>query len=136
MSNTQMHKGAINIVLLHIYIQIEMNTMNLKPQTQSDYSPRIINPLDPEEFKRQGYMMIDFLADYYGNVGNYPVLSQVEPGYLKKRLPSSAPLGPEPIESILEDVQEHIIPGITHWMSPNYHAYFPSSGSIAGVAEI
>ena len=77
-------------------------------------------------------MMIDFLADYYSKVGNYPVLSQVEPGYLRKHLPDSAPLGPEPIESILEDVQEHIIPGITHWMSPNYYAYFPSSGSIAG----
>ncbi|KAE9595772.1 hypothetical protein Lal_00030764 [Lupinus albus] len=108
-----------------------MNTLNLNPQTQSD-PPRIKNPLDPEEFKRQGYMMIDFLADYYSDVDKYPVLSQVEPGYLKKLLPSTAPLGPEPIESILEDVKEHIIPGITHWMSPNFYGYFPSSSSIAG----
>ncbi|KAK7275316.1 hypothetical protein RIF29_16429 [Crotalaria pallida] len=114
-----------------------MNSLNLNPQIQSDDSTKIISPLDPEEFKRQGYMMIDFLADYYANVGNYPVLSHVEPGYLKQRLPSSAPLGPEPIESILEDVKEHIIPGITHWMSPNYYGYFPSSSSIAGfIGEI
>ncbi|KAJ1429532.1 Pyridoxal-phosphate binding site [Sesbania bispinosa] len=103
--------------------------LNLNNQNDST---SIMKPLDPEEFKRQGYMMIDFLADYYRNVGNYPVLSNVEPGYLRKRLPSSAPSCPESIESILDDVQQHIIPGITHWMSPNYYAYFPSSGSIAG----
>ncbi|TKY64036.1 Tyrosine/DOPA decarboxylase 2 [Spatholobus suberectus] len=108
---------------------MEMNTMNPNPQRDA---PRIIKPLDPEEFKRQGYMMIDFLADYIGNVGNYPVLSKAEPGYLRKRLPASAPCGPDPIESILKDVQEHIIPGLTHWLSPNYYGYFPSSGSIAG----
>ncbi|KAK7292796.1 hypothetical protein RJT34_15650 [Clitoria ternatea] len=108
-----------------------MNTMNLNSQSDSA-SPGIIKPLDPEEFKRQGYMMIDFVADYIRNIGNYPVLSEVEPGYLREKLPASAPSGPESIESILKDVQEHIIPGITHWQSPNYYGYFPSSGSIAG----
>ncbi|GAU29952.1 hypothetical protein TSUD_360670 [Trifolium subterraneum] len=91
-----------------------------------------MNPLDLEEFKRQGYMMIDFLTDYYKNIENYPVLSTVEPGYLTKRLPSSAPFQPESIESILEDVQQHIIPGLTHWMNPNFYAYFPCTGSTAG----
>ncbi|KAI3866227.1 hypothetical protein MKW92_027122 [Papaver armeniacum] len=90
------------------------------------------NPLDPDEFRRQGHMIIDFLADYYKNVEKYPVRSQVEPGYLKKRLPESAPYNPESIETILEDVTNDIIPGLTHWQSPNYFAYFPSSGSIAG----
>ncbi|KAI4356232.1 hypothetical protein L6164_000269 [Bauhinia variegata] len=101
--------------------------------TSQIYSPTIGNPLDPEEFKRQGYMMIDFLADYYRNVANYPVLSQVEPNYLRKALPQSAPFDPESIEAILQDVQQHIIPGITHWLSPNYFAYFPSSASTAGI---
>ncbi|XP_010245171.1 PREDICTED: tyrosine/DOPA decarboxylase 2-like [Nelumbo nucifera] len=91
-----------------------------------------LNPLDPEEFRRQGHMIIDFLADYYRDIEKYPVRSQVEPGYLRKRLPESAPYNPEPIETILQDVQKEIIPGITHWQSPNYFAYFPSSGSIAG----
>lgn len=107
-----------------------MNTSSSNP-LQSD-PQKTMNPLDLEEFKRQGYIMIDFLTDYYKNIENYPVLSKVEPGYLAKILPSSAPFQPESIESILEDVQQHIIPGITHWMSPNYYAYFPSSGSIAG----
>nr|POE73717.1 tyrosine/dopa decarboxylase 3 [Quercus suber] len=66
------------------------------------------NPLDPEEFRRQGHMIIDFLADYYRDVEKYPVLSQVEPGYLRKCLPESTPNKPEPIETILQDVQEHI----------------------------
>ena len=63
-----------------------------------------INPLDPEEFKRQGHMIIDFLADYYRDVEKYPVLSQVEPGYLWKCLPEFTPHNPEPIETILQDV--------------------------------
>ncbi|XP_041028900.1 tyrosine decarboxylase-like [Juglans microcarpa x Juglans regia] len=90
------------------------------------------NPLDPEEFRRQGHMIIDFLADYYLNIEKYPVLSQVEPGYLRKLLPESTPYNPESIETILQDVQDHILPGVTHWQSPSYFAYFPSSGSIAG----
>ncbi|KAF6166145.1 hypothetical protein GIB67_023855 [Kingdonia uniflora] len=91
-----------------------------------------LNPLDPEEFRRQGHMIIDFLADYYRDIEKFPVRSQVQPGYLRKRLPKSAPYNPESIETILQDVQNEIVPGITHWQSPNYFAYFPSSGSIAG----
>lgn len=90
------------------------------------------NPLDPEEFRRQGHMVIDFLADYYANVEKYPVQSLVEPGYLRKRLPESTPYNPEPIETILQDVQEHIIPGITHWQSPNFFAYYQCTSSTAG----
>uniref|UniRef100_A0A5B7CEI4 Putative tyrosine/DOPA decarboxylase 2-like n=1 Tax=Davidia involucrata TaxID=16924 RepID=A0A5B7CEI4_DAVIN len=91
-----------------------------------------MNPLDPEEFRRQGYMVIDFLADYYKNIEKYPVLSQVKPGYLRNLLPESAPNNPEPIETILQDVQNYIIPGITHWQSPNFFAYFQSNASNAG----
>ncbi|KAH6825656.1 Pyridoxal phosphate transferases superfamily protein [Perilla frutescens var. hirtella] len=102
---------------------------NEKPDTGTAGT---MKPLDPEEFRRQGHLVIDFLADYYKNVEKYPVRSQVEPGYLKKRLPDSAPYDAEPIEEILRDVQNDIVPGLTHWQSPNYYAYFPSSGSIAG----
>ncbi|KAM5587567.1 phenylacetaldehyde synthase-like [Rosa sericea] len=99
---------------------------------ENNCDPPMANPLDPEEFRRQGHIIIDFIADYYKNIEKYPVLSQVQPGYLKKRLPESAPYNPEPIETILQDVQDHIVPGITHWQSPSYFGYFPSSGSIAG----
>ncbi|KAF3450355.1 hypothetical protein FNV43_RR06435 [Rhamnella rubrinervis] len=60
------------------------------------------------------------------------MVSQVQPGYLKPLLPKSAAYYPEPIETILKDVQHHIVPGLTHWQNPNYFAYFSSSGSIAG----
>ncbi|XP_015068377.1 tyrosine decarboxylase 1-like [Solanum pennellii] len=89
--------------------------------------------LDPEEFRRQGHMMVDFLADYFHNIQNYPVRSQVEPGYLKKILPDSAPYQPESIEEILEDVKRNIFPGLTHWQSPNFFAYFPCISSSAGI---
>lgn len=88
--------------------------------------------LDPEEFRKQGYMIIDFLADYYRDIEKYPVRSQVEPGYLRKCLPDAAPYNPEPMDNIMQDIKTHIVPGITHWMSPNYFAYFPSSSSTAG----
>ncbi|CAN6553410.1 unnamed protein product [Malus baccata var. baccata] len=101
--------------------------------SQENNSPNVsTNPLDPEEFRRQGHLVIDFIADYYKSIEKHPVLSQVQPGYLKKRLPDTAPYNPEPLETILQDVHDHIVPGITHWQSPNYFAYFPSSGSVAG----
>lgn len=92
----------------------------------------MLNPLDLEEFKRQGHMTLHFLADYYKNIENYPVRSQVEPGYLFSRLPDSAPLHPEHVKTIIKDVEYHIIPGITHWQNPNYFAYFPATASIVG----
>ncbi|CAN1149830.1 Tyrosine decarboxylase [Linum perenne] len=77
-------------------------------------------------------MMVDFIADYYKNIEQYPVLSQVEPGYLRRLLPESAPYTGEPIDDIISDIQKHIIPGITHWQHPNHFAYFPCTSSTAG----
>lgn len=91
-----------------------------------------IKALEPEEFRRQAHLVIDFLVDYYKNIENYPVRSQVGPGYLKKMIPQSAPYDPEPIEDILRDVQRDIIPGLTHWQSPNFYGYFPCNVSIPG----
>lgn len=78
-------------------------------------------------------MVVDFLADYYKNIEDHPVRSSVEPGYLSKWLPKSAPFNPEPIEVILHDVQKHVVPGLTHWQSPNFFAYYQSNASIAGI---
>ncbi|KAI3712305.1 hypothetical protein L1987_70856 [Smallanthus sonchifolius] len=95
----------------------------------SSHNVEATNPLDPEEFRRQAHLVVDFIADYYSNIEKYPVCSQVEPGYLIKTMPKSAPLQPEPIETILQDVQKHIIPGITHWQRPGFFGYFQSNGS-------
>ncbi|KAI3499821.1 hypothetical protein L1887_35633 [Cichorium endivia] len=95
-----------------------------------------MKPLDPVEFRRQGHMVIDFLADYYQNIEKYPVLSQVKPGYLLESLPDCAPTYPESVEAILKDVQKDIIPGITHWQSPNFFAYFACSPTSSFLGEM
>ncbi|KAJ4830479.1 Tyrosine decarboxylase 2 [Turnera subulata] len=90
------------------------------------------SPLVPGDFSQESKKVIDFIADYYSNIENYPVLSQVKPGYLKSQLPDSAPNSPEPLEDILKDIDASIIPGLTHWQSPNFYAYFQVNASTAG----
>nr|BAF64843.1 aromatic L-amino acid decarboxylase [Rosa x damascena]BAL72830.1 aromatic L-amino acid decarboxylase [Rosa hybrid cultivar] len=109
-----------------------MGSFPFHQDLQEIASSQLTKALDPEEFRKQGHMVIDFIADYYQNIEKYPVLSRVEPGYLKKCLPESAPYDPEPISTILKDVQDHIVPGLTHWQSPNFFAYFSSTASTAG----
>ncbi|CDP05531.1 unnamed protein product [Coffea canephora] len=108
-----------------------MGSFNIHPDFQNEFS-YATSPLDPEEFRRQGHMVIGYLADYYQNIEKYPVRSQVEPNYLRSHLPDSAPCNPEPIENILRDLQKHIIPGLTHWQSPSHFALFPCATSTAG----
>lgn len=85
--------------------------------------------MSSEEFRKQGKEMIDWIADYYENVEKYPVLSQVKPGDIANQLPPSAPVESEPMSRIMEDVNSIIMPGITHWQSPNFFAYFPANSS-------
>jgi tyrosine decarboxylase len=90
------------------------------------------HPLDPAAFSDESRCVIDFIADYYRTVENHPVQSQVIPGYLSKLVPKQAPLFSEPIETILEDIRHDILPGLTHWQSPNFFAYFQMNVSTAG----
>ncbi|CDY35207.1 BnaA01g08240D [Brassica napus] len=95
-----------------------------------------MKPMDSEMLREQGHIMVDFIADYYKNLEDspqdFPVLSQVQPGYLRDILPDSAPDHPEPLKELLHDVSKKIIPGLTHWQSPSYFAYYASSTSVAG----
>ncbi|KAK6780454.1 hypothetical protein RDI58_022638 [Solanum bulbocastanum] len=91
-----------------------------------------LKPMDAEQLREYGHKMVDFIADYYKNIENFPVLSQVQPGYLRKLLPETAPAHSETLQDVLEDVQTKILPGVTHWQSPDYFAYFPSNSSVAG----
>ncbi|RVW60430.1 Tyrosine/DOPA decarboxylase 2 [Vitis vinifera] len=90
------------------------------------------SPLDPQSFSEESKMVVDFIADYYKNVEKYPVQSQVDPGYLMHHCPDTAPYCPEPLETILKDVSDSIIPGLTHWQSPNFFGYFQANASTAG----
>lgn len=82
-----------------------------------------------EEFRQCGRDVIDWIADYYERIETFSVLSQVQPGQIRASLPSTPPLQGEAFETILDDVDKQIIPGITHWQSPNFFAFFPANTS-------
>ena len=85
------------------------------------------------EFRRFGYQIVDQIADYFENIEQYPVLSQVEPDWLKGNLPASAPETGEDFADILGDVDRFIMPAVTHWNHPNFHGLFSTSTSSVGV---
>lgn len=85
--------------------------------------------MSPDEFRQQGYAMVDWIADYWTKVETLPVLSQVEPNDLFNALPAAAPEVSEGFSDIMQDVENLIMPGITHWQSPNFFAYFPTGAS-------
>ena len=85
--------------------------------------------MTPDEFRRCGHALIDRIARYMEEIERYPVLSRAEPGSVRKRLPRTAPEHGEPFADVLRDIDEVIMPGITHWQSPNFFAYFPANAS-------
>ncbi|WP_313328552.1 DOPA decarboxylase [Pseudomonas qingdaonensis] len=89
--------------------------------------------MSPEEFRQQGHQLIDRIADYRANVASLPVMAQVEPGYLKHALPQAAPQQGEPFEQILADVDQLVMPGLSHWQHPDFFGYFPSNGTLSSV---
>lgn len=86
-----------------------------------------------DEFRKYGYQLIDWIADYLEKVENYPVKSEARPGDIKSALPLSPPLQPESMDRILEDFEKIIIPGLTHWQHPGWFAYFPSNNSPSSI---
>ena len=80
------------------------------------------------EFRKQGYKVIDWLVDYYENIENFPVLSQVSPGEIRSNLPDSPPAKGRDYDEILSDM-DTMMPGMTHWQHPNFHAFFPAGSS-------
>ena len=85
--------------------------------------------MTPEEFRRQGHAMVDWIADYQRRVESLPVMSPVQSGDIRAALPSHAPEHGEPFAAVLRDVNRIILPGITHWQSPNFFGFFPSNTS-------
>ncbi|KAJ8912635.1 hypothetical protein NQ315_015147 [Exocentrus adspersus] len=77
--------------------------------------------------------MVDYICQYMTNLENQRVTPDVEPGYLRKLIPSEAPVEPENWEDIMNDVDNKIMPGVTHWQHPRFHAYFPSGNSYPSI---
>jgi aromatic-L-amino-acid decarboxylase len=85
--------------------------------------------MTPEEFRQAGRQVIDWIADYYERVGEFPVMSQVETGEVRAKLPPHPPLDRESFDTVMKDVEEIVLPGISHWQSPNFYGFFPANAS-------
>lgn len=89
--------------------------------------------MDPEEFRRRGHQLIDWIADYRASVPGRPVMAQTAPGDVRAALPQAPPQSPEPFDAILADLDRVIMPGLSHWQHPSFFGYFPSNGTLASV---
>jgi aromatic-L-amino-acid decarboxylase len=79
--------------------------------------------------REDGPAALEWAARYLERVEDLPVLAQVEPGDIRRRLPTTAPDDPEPFSAVLRDLDEVLLPGVTHWQHPRYFAYFATSSS-------
>jgi len=95
--------------------------------------PFATGDMDPEAFRIYGHQVVDWIADYLMHVGEYPVLAQTIPGDIRHALPDKPPVEPESMETILADFEQVLLPGITHWNSPGFLAYFGITGSGPGI---
>jgi len=89
--------------------------------------------MNPEEFRRFGHQVVDWIADYRAGAAKHPVMSHVEPGAIRAQLPSSPPEAPEGFDKVLEDVERVVLPGLSHWQHPRFFGYFPSNGDLSSV---
>lgn len=98
-----------------------------------DSTSRDSNQLDTQEWRRRGKEMVDYIADYMDTIHKRRVTPNVEPGYLKALLPESPPYKSENWDTIMSDFEKFIMPGVTHWQHPRFHAYFPAGNSYPSI---
>lgn len=89
--------------------------------------------MTPEEFRKHGHELIDWLADYRARIPEMPVMARTAPGEVRKQLPAAPPESPEAFEAIMRDVERVILPGLSLWQHPEFFGYFPCNGSLASV---
>ncbi len=89
--------------------------------------------MSPEEFRRLGHELIDRIADYRAGVAARPVRAQVAPGAIRAALPKSAPATPEPFAAIFADLDNLILPGLSHFNHPGFFGYFPANSELSSV---
>jgi aromatic-L-amino-acid/L-tryptophan decarboxylase len=92
-----------------------------------------LGDMDPESFREHGHAVIDWIADYLEGVEDRPVRPRVAPGEVRGSLPAAPPEHPEPFADAMRDLDELVMPGITHWNHPSFHAYFAITGSGPGI---
>ncbi len=89
--------------------------------------------MTPEEFRKHGHAVVDWIADYRARVHERPVMAQTAPGDIKARMPASPPDQPEAFEALLADLDTIVAPGLSHWQHPEFFGYFPCNGTLASV---
>ena len=89
--------------------------------------------MNPEEFRKYGHQLIDWIADYRSHLEELPVRSRVQPGAVRAQLPATPPQQPEPFEGIFSDLEQIIVPGLSHFQHPSFFGYFPSNGELSSV---
>lgn len=89
--------------------------------------------MNPEEFRKIGHQLIDWIADYRAHIADLPVQSRVEPGMVRAQLPETPPIQPQSFDAIFADLEQIILPGLSHWQHPNFFGYFPSNGELSSV---
>jgi aromatic-L-amino-acid decarboxylase len=87
----------------------------------------------PEDFRKQGYALVDWIADYLEGVERFPVASTTEPGWVRDQLPAHPPTEIEPFDAVLADLDRVVVPGLTHWQHPSFFAYFPANTSYPSI---
>ena len=85
--------------------------------------------MTPDEFRENGHKLIEWMAGYMENVEKFSVKSSVVPGDIFNKIPDTPPSDPDSFENLMSDIDKIIMPGITHWQSPNFFAYFPANTS-------
>lgn len=92
-----------------------------------------LGDMPSEDFRKYGYAVVDWIADYFDHIDEFPVLSRIEPDSLRNSLPRSAPETGEDFGEVLKDVDRLILPAVTHWNHPNFHGLFATATSSVGV---
>ena len=82
-----------------------------------------------EEFRKHGKEIVDYIVEYTESLATIPPLPDVEPNYLLSALPNEAPLKPETFDDVMKDFKSLVMPGITQWHSPDFHAFYPTGNS-------
>src|SRR5437899_530960 len=89
--------------------------------------------MTPDEFRAAGHKLIDWIADYRATVADRPVAARTQPGEVRDRLPAAPPERPEDFAAVFRDLEQVLLPGLTHWQHPRFFGYFPSNASLASV---
>jgi len=104
--------------------------MSFSAITKAEESLHIMTP---DEFRRFGHQLVDWIADYRDGLSKRPVMEPVEPGAIKAALPAIPPEQPEPMQALIADLDRIVVPGLTHWQHQRFFGYFPANALLAGV---